>query len=645
MGEQNVILPRSQKDIQNFTKLLLNDTQALEKMLFDQLFELKPIRIGAEQEFNLIDKHFKPACLNLEVLEKINDELFTTELARFNLECNIPPLEFKGTCLTDMEKTIKGLLSKVQSVAAEFDTDIIMTGILPTIRKSDVKLSNITPIPRYKALMEAILNLRGESSLPLNIRGIDELMMRHSSPMIEASNTGFQVHLQVTPDDFPLKYNIAQAIAGPAMAAATNSPLLFGKRLWKETRIALFQQSVDTRVTKDHLRDRNARVMFGNDWVRKSILEIYREDIMRFRILLSTTLGKDSLKVLEKGGIPDLKALQVHNSTVYRWNRPCYGVAGGKPHLRIENRVLPAGPTVLDEMANASLWLGLLNGMSSEYPDLIERMDFADAKANFLKVCRNGLDVTFTWLNGKKYNAADLMKNELIPLAKEGLKKQKINPKDINRYMDVLEGRIETRKTGSQWMLDSYSKLLKTTTKDEAILAITASTLKNQKTEEPVHKWPYATVSDLEGSEFSSITVESFMTTDLLTVQKKDIIDLAVEMMSNGRIRYIPVEDENGCLVGLLTSNRIIRYFSKKHIYKRKMVLVEDIMIKKPFTISPDETIENALKIMETKVIGSLPVVQGDQLVGIIMEQDFLKISSRLLNRLFAANKIIEKKK
>jgi len=636
MGEQNVILPKSQKDVQNFMKRLLKDTQALEKMLIEKLFETDITRIGAEQEFNLVDKHYKPACLNLEILEKLNDPIFTTELARFNMECNVDPLEFKGKCLSEMENQIKGLLDKVRGVAREFDTDIILTGILPTIRKSDVEMDNITPIPRYKALMQAILKLRGESSMTLQINGIDELMAKHNSPMVEACNTGFQVHLQVDPDDFTKKYNMAQAIAAPAMAAATNSPLLFGKRLWKETRIALFQQSVDTRVSKSHLRDLSPRVMFGNDWVKKSILDIYREDIMRFRILLSSTNAQDSIKALSKGVMPDLNALQVHNSTIYRWNRPCYGVVNNVAHIRIENRVLAAGPTVQDEMANAALWLGLLNGMEDHYPDITKVLDFADAKSNFGKVCQNGLDVAFSWVNNKKYNAKELLLKELIPIAKEGLKKNKIDSKDINRYMEILEDRLESGQTGSQWMLDSYAKLIKETSKDEALLAITASTIKHQQTDEPAHKWELASVDDLQGSEFSSLKVEEFMTTDLFTVHANDIIDLAVEMMNSQRVRYIPVEDEDGCLVGLLTSSLLLRHYGKRAIWKSdKNILVKDVMIKKPFNISPSDSISKALEIMQTNDVGSLPVIQDQELVGIIMEQDFLKITGRLIRRLY----------
>jgi len=635
MGDLNVTLPKTQKDRHQFVQNIITDTKALERMLQEQLFETDTIRIGAEQEFNLIDRHYKPAPVNLKVLEAVNDETYTTELARFNMECNIPPLEFKGKCLSNMEKMINKLLAKVRKVANGFDTDIILMGILPTIRKSDLDMNNLTPFERYKSLMQAILNLRGEDSMPLRIVGMDELLTKHDSPLLEACNTGFQVHLQVTPDDFTQKYNIAQAIAGPALAPATNSPILFSKRLWKETRIALFQQSVDTRITRSHLRDQSPRVMFGNNWVKKSVIELYKEDMLRFRVMLSSTTNENSLKILNNGMIPDLKALLVHNSTVYRWNRPCYGNAGGIPHLRIENRVLPAGPTVLDEMANAALWLGLLNGMGDHYPDITKVMDFDDAKANFIKVCRYGLDVTFSWVNGKKISARDLLKEELIPIAIEGLKKNKVDAKDIKRYTDVLYERVETRRTGAQWLLDSYAKLKKEATKEQIMLALTACTLKNQKMEKPVHQWDLASVDVLQGTEISSLPVEALMHTDVFSLHRKDSLGLAAEMMNTQRIRYVPVEDENGELVGLLTSSQLLGYFGKAHLVnKKKIKLIEDLMIRQPYTIAPHQTALEALKLMQEKKIGCLPVVQGKLLAGIVIEQDFLKLTGWLMQRM-----------
>lgn len=642
MGSGFVVLPKRKEDRQNFVVKLLRDTQALEHMIEQDMFEKDPIRIGAEQELCLVDRNWKPSMNNMEILDTIDNELFTTELARFNIETNAEPMPFKGKCLSEMEAHLQDLVDIARKKAGEKQTKIILTGILPTVRKLDMVDKNITPFERYHALCKGLSDLRG-AAVELNIRGIDELMTKHDSPLLEGANTGFQVHLQVTPEDFAQKYNYAQAIAGPALALATNSPLLFGKRLWHETRIALFQQSVDVRTLGDHLRKRSGRVMFGNDWVKRSILELYREDIMRFRVLLMSTLEEDPFKVLEEGGIPNLYAMQIHNSTVYRWNRPCYGVANGKPHLRIENRVLPSGPTVKDEMANAALWLGLVNGMSDVFEDVSKEMDFAEAKANFTRACRNGMNSKFSWPKATKaVPAAELLSKELIPIAINGLKKAGVNDKDITHYTDILQERIAKEQNGSQWMLKSYASLIKETSPEQAITAITASTLKQQEKNQPVHTWKLASIKDLGNWKPSGLMVEEFMQTDLFTVEPDDIVELVAEIMDWRQIRYVPVENQKGQLVGLMTSRILNRYLLDQYHKSRNGInidrgplAVKTLMVKSPVTISPESTITEALELMQEHSIGCLPVVQKGELVGIITEQDFLNVSGQLTYRFF----------
>jgi len=395
MGEERVRLPNSREESQDFLKALLRDVRAMEKMLTEDWFEEQTIRIGAEQELCLIDRNGKPMPVALELLRILDDSDFTTELARFNLETNLDPLPFEGSCLSALEQNILTKLDIARQKIRTIDGQIALAGVLPTVRKSDLDVSNITPLPRYHALCDAINKLRGDT-YDLRIQGTDELLMQFDTPLLEACNTGFQVHLQVAPSEFVNKYNIAQAIAGPVLAGAVNSPLLFGKRLWSETRIALFHQSVDTRKVQDHLRESSPRVTFGNQWLKESILEIYREDIARYRVILSANVKEDVEALMEQGIAPQLMALQVHNGTVYRWNRPCYGINGGKPHLRIENRVFPSGPTVTDEIANAAFWLGLLNGLGNHYADITEHLDFEDARMNFFAASKMGLDTTFT---------------------------------------------------------------------------------------------------------------------------------------------------------------------------------------------------------------------------------------------------------
>jgi len=633
MGEEKVTIPKKQ-ELQHFVKNILNDVRVLEMMLEADVFDTETIRIGAEQEVCLIDKNGKPAMNSLQILEKANNPLFTTELAKFNLETNLNPLEFKGKCLSELEKNIIDLLGEIKTTAKEFDTNIILVGILPTIRKFDLDIENLTPIPRYHSLMQALAKLRG-ASIELNINGIDELLFKHDSPMLEACNTGFQVHLQVDPNDFATKYNIAQAIAGPALAVGTFSPLLFGKRLWAETRVALFQQSIDTRITGEHFRDKSPRVMFGNRWLEKSIIEIYKEDISRFRVLLRNTEEEDSMAKWLNGVTPHLKALQVHNGTVYRWNRPCYGVNNNVPHLRIENRVLPSGPTVKDEIANAALWLGLMNKLDDYYPNIANRLEFDDAKTNLFSAARNGLNNNFIWVDGKQIQSQELLLKELIPIAKEGLEKAKVNKNDVNYYFDLLAERVKSAKTGSNWMLNSFNKLMKETTKDEAISTIVENVVKNQNTEQPVHTWPLAEIDNFNTWNPDVFLVEEFMTTDLVTVQKDDIVELVSEMMDFKHVRYVMVEDEEHNLEGCVTARILLRWFNKKRITpKNEIVMVEEIMKKNPITITPTDTISKAIKIMDEQKIGCLPVVENNKLVGVITEYDFRKIASRLITRI-----------
>jgi CBS domain-containing protein/gamma-glutamylcysteine synthetase len=635
MGDFSVRLAKNQDELNNFTQFLLKDVQALDRMLKEGWFEVEPIRIGAEQEMCLVDRHGKPSSTNLTVLEKLNNPNFTTELARFNIEANVPPLEFKGNCFSDMENSINGFMDILRNTLGDIpDVDVLLTGILPTIRKFDINMDNLTPVVRYFSLMEAINNLRGDR-YELRIEGVDELNVMLDSPLVEACNTSFQVHLQIKPDDFTAKYNAAQAIAAPVLALGTNSPMLFGKRLWSETRIALFRQSIDTRVATEHLRERSPRVMFGNKWVKNSLIEIYKEDIMRFRVIFMTDIEEDVMQCVEQGITPKLRALNIHNSTVYRWNRPCYGISpNGKPHLRIENRVLPAGPSVVDEVSNAAFWIGVMNGFEDAYKDVTKLMDFDDAKSNFLLAARNGLGVRYNWM-GKKINDVELIAKELLPLARHGLKKANVNPVDIDKYLGIIEARNETGYTGARWMLNSYAKLVKETSKEGVGIAIASATMKYQKQNKPVHEWDLASMDDIAEYEPSSMLVEEFMTTDLFTVNKDDLPDLSADMMDWQKIRYLPVEDVKGNLVGLISSRMLLRHFLSEHRQDTKNKQhIEDLMIKDPITIPPQATVSEALEIMMKNQVGCLPVVHKGNLVGIITEANFLNITSSLLKRL-----------
>ena len=633
MGEQKVSLVSDRQQMQKFVKSLLADVDALDYMIKNDWFEKGVTRIGAEQEMVMVyKKTFKPACVAMEALDKLAEHPWVeTELAKFNLETNINPQLFEGKCFSELEKENAFKLEVIQKSLDELDAYLVLTGILPTLRKHHLEMDNLTPKKRYKALMEAIDRQLLGSAYELRITGIDELLLKHSSPLLEAVNTSFQVHLQVSPDNFVQMYNIAQALAAPVMAIAANSPIVFGKRVWHESRIAMFQQSIDTRTTHDHMRERSPRVSYGKDWIHESILDIYKEDIARFRVLLSSDIEEDSLAMIKNKQVPKLRALQVHNSTVYRWNRPCYGISeNGKPHMRIENRVLPSGPTVVDEVANACFWLGLMVGMGNAVPDMRKKMQFVDTRDNFLKAARFGIDTKFTWWNDKKISAVDLLTKELLPVAREGLMSRNIDTEDMDKYLNIIEERATSHMTGARWLLRAYTDFSDKTTTDEALTALTSCMIVNQQANKPIHTWEMPQLQDFKSYSPYALKVSDFMVTDIFTVQKDDIIDLVAEMMSWRKIRHTPVEDSKGNLVGLISSRHLIHYLIKNKRSK-KTATVEDIMIKSPVTITEEATIMDAMKLMRENKIGCLPVTKGKELVGIITEMDFLRVTGRLL--------------
>jgi CBS domain-containing protein/gamma-glutamylcysteine synthetase len=635
MGEERVHLASSgSKDqMQHFVRQLLADVGALDYMLDNNWIESDVKRIGAEQEMCLINKYYKPAYTAMDILNEFHPDWLTTELAQFNLEINLSPQVFEASAFSLMETELRNRLSELSKVAAKFDTRILLTGILPSLRKFDLSFDKLTPKERYFALMEALKNMRG-SDYELHIVGIDELILRHDSPLLEACNTSFQVHLQVSPNEYVKMYNIAQAIAGPVLSMSANSPLLFGKRLWHESRIALFQQSIDNRKSRDHLRDRSPRVTFGRDWLHESILEIYKEDITRFRILLGADIEENSMDKIAEKLAPKLKALQIHNGTVYRWNRPCYGIgADGKPHLRIENRVFGAGPTVVDEMANAALWLGLMEGISAGYGDITKMMSFDDAQDNFNKAAKLGIDTEFTWDKDRKISARALMKNELLPMAREGLKNRNILSEDIDKYMGIIEERVKRHTNGARWILRTFTKFKKETNVDESLTTLTAAIFHNQSQSKPVHEWEIPELGQFDKYDPSQLLVEEFMTKDLITVYKEDILEYALSLMDWNNLDFLPVEDSQGHFFGIITLKAIMHQLSLNRL-SDKALTVEALMVKDPPLLSPETGISEVIELMKNNQLKVLPVVKDKELLGVISEKNFVDMSRRLIQRM-----------
>lgn len=633
MGQQDVSERSQEQDLRAFVRALLDDVTALERMLEGDMIESGVRRVGAEQEMFLVDAALRPAPVADEVLQVLDHPAFTTELARFNLEANCAPQEFGGGCLRRLEEELNDLLGKAREAAATVGADVLLTGILPTLRRQDLTLENMTPRPRYFALNRALTQLRG-GRFRVVLKGLDEIDLEHDNLMFEACNTSFQVHFQVGAQEFAKLYNVAQAVTAPALAAAVNSPTLLGQRLWRETRVGLFQQSVDARSSVHQARGHRPRVTFGDAWVKDSVIEIFREDISRFRVVLSTDCEEDPLALVKQGMAPKLAALRLHNGTVYRWNRACYGVNDGKAHLRVENRVLPAGPTVLDEVANAAFFFGLMGAVIEEYGDISERMEFDDAKNNFFSAARHGLKAQFVWVGGRSRSAGDLILDELLPLARAGLARSGIDGGDIDRYLGVLEERVRSQRTGSQWALSSLSRMGSQGTRETRLRALTSAVQKQQWTGTPVHSWPLAELDDRENWRHSYETVGQFMTTEVFTVRREDVVDLAARMMEWERVRHIPVEDDEGRLVGILSHRDLLRLVGRAlEDPASGPVTIDDIMRKDPITVAPETPTLEAIRKMREHQIGCLPVVDGDRLVGMVTERTFLEVAATLIER------------
>ena len=627
---------RSPEAIRRFTRALLRDLQAMERILDEGMIESGVRRFGAEQEMFLVNEAWRAAPVAVEVLEDIDEDPFTTELARYNLEANLSPRVLEGTCFSDMKEELDGYVARVRQAARRQNADVILTGILPTLSKSDLSLDNITPRARYYALNEA-MHHAGGGAFRLRIRGTDELMIEHDSVMLESCNTSFQVHLQVSAEEFAHHYNVAQAVTGPVLAACVNSPLLFGRRLWHETRIALFQQSLDTRGADLHMREMSPRVHFGGSWIEKSVVELFQEDVANFRVLLATQVDEDPLAVLDEGGVPKLQALQLHNGTVYRWNRPCYGISNGRPHLRIECRVLPSGPTTLDEMANAVFWIGTVLGAAREFPDIVDRMDFDDAKGNFLAAARLGLGAGQAWFDGENGPADRLILETLLPLASRGLADYPVHQREADLYLGVIEERVKAGATGSGWALRSLQKLKKHGTRAEKLAAIVSATVRQQNEGIPVARWEPAQLHEAGGWKHHYVRVEQYMTTALTTVNQDELVELVAYLMDLRQIRHVLIEDNDHRLVGIVSYRSVLRLMAQGLTQaEAENMPVSEVMERNPVTVTPETTTLDAIRQMRSHKVSALPVVKRGQLVGLVSEIDFMPMAYHLLEERLA---------
>ncbi|MFF9864411.1 glutamate--cysteine ligase [Streptomyces sp. NPDC013953] len=495
MGEKVVAGGFDLSDRQRYRRKLQQCLAALERLLAEKRFDRPKNLMGLEIELNLAGSDGMPRMMNAEVLERIASRDFQTELGMFNLEVNIAPHRLGGRVFDQLAEELRTGLGYAHRKAKEVDAGIVMIGILPTLVEEDLVSGNLSDVDRYMLLNDQIVAARGED-FTLDIDGVERLSSTASSIAPEAACTSVQLHLQVTPTRFPDVWNAAQAVAAVQIAVGANAPFLFGRELWRESRPPLFTQATDTRPPELQAQGVRPRTWFGERWV-SSAYELFEENVRFFPALLPICDDEDPLRVVDDGGVPSLQELVLLNGTVYRWNRPVYGVMDGVPHLRVENRVLPAGPTVDDVLANAAFYYGLVRALAEESRPVWKRLPFAEAAANFDTACRYGIDAELRWPRPGRSGgtttvpAVKLVRDELLPLAAAGLDAWGIERGDRDRYLGIIEERCRRRTNGATWQVETFHRALEAGLGREAALAATTRRYcELMRHGDPVHTWP-----------------------------------------------------------------------------------------------------------------------------------------------------------
>lgn len=482
-------------DRRRYRRKLHECLAGLGRLLEEKRFDRPKNLIGLEIELNLASADGLPRMMNSQVLERIASRDFQTELAQFNLEVNILPHPLAGRVLDQLAEELRTGLAYADRKAREVAARIVMIGILPTLTARDLVSSNLSEVDRYVLLNEQIRAARGED-FEIDIEGPERLVCGSPSIVPEAACTSVQLHLQVTPGRFAAVWNAAQAVAAVQIAVGANAPFVFGHELWRESRPPLFLQSTDTRPPELKAQGVRPRTWFGERWV-ESAYDLFEENLRYFPPLLPVRGEEDPLRIVEEGGAPRLDELVLHNGTVYRWNRPVYAVADGVPHLRVENRVLPAGPTVTDVIANTAFYYGLVRALAEEGRPIWTRLPFEAAAANFDAACRHGIDARLRWPRpGRPGSIAEvpavrLVRQELLPMAAAGLDAWGVEPADRDRYLGVIEERCRRRVNGASWQAAAYHRALRDGLEREAALAAMTRTYSELMHDgAPVHEWP-----------------------------------------------------------------------------------------------------------------------------------------------------------
>jgi len=471
MGQEIARIEFSPEDFARFRHKVTEETERLVQLEKQGALSARPPTGGFEIEAWLVDQDMRPAPLNERYLELLADPLASAELARFNIELNNLPRRLKDDALRRFHHDLEAIWRHASQTAWRLDIHLLMIGILPTLRQSDLTPANMSPLNRYHALNEQILRLRGQP-LQLEITGNEHLACLHDDVMLESAATSFQIHLQPPLDRAVAFYNASIVASAATVAAGANSPYLFGRDLWAETRIPVFEQSIAIGGYGDAIHGPLQRVGFGSRYVTRRMTEVFEENLAHFPPLLPILFEEDT---------DSFPHLRLHNGTIWRWNRPLVGFdEDGKPHFRIEHRVLPAGPTVTDMIANAALYYGLAESLSHDPC----RLPFAQARDNFYLAAMHGWDAHVIWLDDRRWRLRRLLLEELIPLAREGLRRLGICHRDSEFYLDIIRQRVSGDQNGSQWQ----RRFVATHGKD--FIRLTRTYLDLQQQGKPVHTWP-----------------------------------------------------------------------------------------------------------------------------------------------------------
>ena len=500
MGRDIQAIKISGEDRRKYRDKVRRSLDVFARMLRERLFEENPSTVGQEIELNLVDDRGMPSMRNADVLDAIASPAWATEVGQFNLEINVPPRMLDGDALATLETELRGDLNAADARARTVGSHLVMVGILPTLAEHDVNEGTMSANERYRVLNEQIFAARGED-MSISIDGPEQLLTHADSITPEAACTSVQLHTQVSPDAFADYWNAAQAIAGVQVALAANSPFLFGKQLWHETRITLFEQSTDTRP--DELKEQGVRprVWFGERWIT-SVFDLFEENIRYFPALLPICEDEDPLATLDRGAIPQLAEMSLHNGTIYRWNRPVYGVVDGRPHLRVENRVLPAGPTIADVVANAAFYYGLVRSLAEAQRPIWTQMSFTTAAENLHEAARHGLDAQLYWPGVGDTPVSELILRRLLPLAREGLGRWGVDEAVAGRLLGIIEQRCLTGQTGAAWQLATVAELARGgLDRREALRQMTQRYIEHMHSNEPVHTWSVGLASSAHGDQ------------------------------------------------------------------------------------------------------------------------------------------------